>query len=162
MWVSDAVRHMKNFWGAREKGNFTSNQIYWELPLHWIFKEKSFDKENVALEILCKSSVLLQLYWNKSISSEIMLDKSITHIVYLSISVLLQPPGMKWMFHIPFQDWSMDDGYMDVSQNWKKNKTAWKHCWKQRNGLGRTVLGYSLRGEVCVLSHYWTKDAPCS
>lgn len=41
------------------------------------------------------SSVLLQLYRNKSISTEIMMDKRITHIVYLSISVLLQPPGMK-------------------------------------------------------------------
>lgn len=95
MWVPDAVRHTQNFWGAREKKNFTNNQIYWELPLYWIFKEKSFDKEIVALEILYMSSALLQLYRNKSISTEIMMDKRITHIVYLSISVLLQPPGMK-------------------------------------------------------------------
>lgn len=85
------------------------------------------------------------------------MDKRITHIVYLSISVLLQPPGMK--MNVPYAISSMDLGYMDVSQYWtkKNNKTTtWKHCQKQWNGLERTVLGCSLRWEVCVLSHCWT------
>lgn len=159
VWVSDAVRHTQNFWGAREKGNFTSNQIYWELPLYWIFKEKSFDKAIVALEILYKSSVPLQLYSNKSTSTEIRMDKRIRHIVYLSISVLLQPPGMK--MNVPYAISRLKPGYMDVSQDWKKIKQHWNTVgsnWIDWKGLfwvtvwdGRFVFRVTAR----------PRDAPC-
>lgn len=62
--------------------------------------EKSFRKAIVALDILYKWSVLWQLYWNKSTSTETRMDERITHTVYLSNSVLLQPPGTK--MNVPY------------------------------------------------------------
>lgn len=93
-------------------------------------REKSFHKVIAALEILYKWSVLLQLYWNKSTSSEITVDERITHIVYLSKANLLQPPGMK--MNVPYVISRLQHGWriLGCVSGLKKTKVTLKRCQK--------------------------------
>jgi len=59
--------------------------------------------------------------------------------IYLTLSYL-SFLLWKWMFHMSFQDWSMDDGYMDVSQDWKKLKQHWNAIGSNWTDCKRTLF----------------------